>query len=65
MQALAQRSQSKGLLKAKVYEAARKACNATDPLTPGDATCIQEAVKSAKPQVDAAIARARSSSAID
>jgi len=49
------------LLKDRVFEAARKACNAADPFTPDDETCVIEAVKSAQPQVEAAIARARSS----
>jgi len=49
------------LLKDSVLEAARKACDAADPFTPDDGTCVQTAVRSAKPQVDAAIARARSS----
>jgi UrcA family protein len=50
------------LLKDRVLEAAYKACNAADPLTPDDGTCVREAVKSAQPQVDAAIAHARSTS---
>jgi UrcA family protein len=48
------------LLKDGVLDAARKACDAADPLTPDDGTCVQAAVESAKPQVDAAVARARS-----
>src|SRR5258708_5796459 len=48
------------LFKDNVLEAARKACVAADPLTQDDGTCVHTAVKSAKPQVDAAIARARS-----
>jgi UrcA family protein len=48
------------LLKDRVLEAAYKACNAADPLTPDDGTCVHEAVKSAKPQVDAALAHERS-----
>jgi UrcA family protein len=49
------------LLKDSVLAAARKACYAADPLTmDDDGTCVHDAVKSAKPQVDAAIARARS-----
>jgi UrcA family protein len=53
------------LLKEKVLEAAREACDAADPFTWDDLDCIYEAVKSAKPQVHAAIARARSSSATE
>jgi UrcA family protein len=48
------------LLKDSVVEAARKACETAAPLDPYDQTCVFEAVKSAQPQVDAAIARARS-----
>jgi UrcA family protein len=48
------------LLKDAVSEAARKICDSIDPLDPDDGTCLREAVDSAKPQVDAAIARARS-----
>ena len=49
------------LLKDGVVDAARRACDAADPLTMDDGTCVQTAVKSAKPQITAAIARARSS----
>ena len=49
------------LLKDSVLEAAQKACYAADPSTMDDGTCVREAVKAAQPQVDAAIARARSS----
>lgn len=54
------------LLKDSVFEAARKACYDAGPFEMGfgmddDSECVQTAVKSAKPQVDAAIARARSS----
>ena len=48
------------LLKDSVRESARKLCDSIDPLDPNDGTCIRAAVDSAKPQVDAAIARARS-----
>lgn len=52
------------LLQDRVFEAARKACHAADPLDQDNhATCIHEAVKSAQPEVAAAIARARSTSA--
>lgn len=49
------------MLNYSVLEAARKACRAADPLADDDGTCFHDAVESAKPQVDAAIARARSS----
>jgi len=49
------------LLKDSVLDAARKACDAADPLTPDDGTCVLTAVKAAKPQIDAAVLRARSS----
>jgi UrcA family protein len=48
------------LLNDSVLEAARKACSSADPLMQDEETCVHYAVKSAKPQVDAAIARARS-----
>ena len=49
------------MLNYSVLDAARKACTAADPLADDDGTCVHDAVESAKPQVDAAIARARSS----
>jgi len=49
------------MLNYSVLDAARKACTAADPLADDDGTCVRDAVESAKPQVDAAIARARSS----
>jgi UrcA family protein len=49
------------LLKDSVLTAAREACYDAGPLSPDDGTCIFEAVKSAEPQIDAAVARARSS----
>jgi UrcA family protein len=48
------------LLRDSVRESARKLCDSIDPLNPDDGTCIRTAVDSANPQVDAAIARARS-----
>ena len=48
------------LLNDAVADAARKACDAADPLTQDDGTCFRDAVDSAKVQVDALIARARS-----
>jgi len=49
------------MLNYSVLDAARKACTEADPLEDDDGTCVHDAVESAKPQVDAAIARARSS----
>jgi hypothetical protein len=49
------------MLNYSVLDAARKACAAADPFEDDDGICVHDAVKSAKPQVDAAIARARSS----
>jgi hypothetical protein len=49
------------MLNYSVLDAARKACTAADPLADDDGTCVHDAVESAKPQVDGAIARARSS----
>ena len=48
------------LLHDSVLEAARKACYSADPTVSDDGTCVRDAVKAAKPQVTAAIARARS-----
>lgn len=48
------------LLKDRVLEAAHQACDAADPFAWDDGTCVREAVKAAQPQVDAAIASARS-----
>jgi UrcA family protein len=50
------------LLKDRVVQAARKACFAADPSDFYDDTCVQQAVKAAKPQVSAAVAQARASS---
>jgi UrcA family protein len=47
------------LFKDNIREAARKACEAADPLRPDDGTCVRNALAAAKPQVDAAIADAR------
>jgi hypothetical protein len=49
------------MLNYSVLDAARKACTTADPLADDDGTCVHDAIESAKPQVDAAIARARSS----
>jgi UrcA family protein len=49
------------LLKDSVFEAALKVCNSIDlSMEDDDDTCVRDAVKSAQVQVDAAIARARS-----
>jgi len=48
------------MLNYSVLDAAREACAAADPFENDDGTCVHDAVESAKPQVDAAIARARS-----
>jgi UrcA family protein len=48
------------LLKDSVLQAARKACDSADPLVSDDGTCVRSAVEAARPQVTAAIARARS-----
>lgn len=47
------------LLKDRVAEAASKACYKANPFGVDDGTCINQAVKAAKPQVNAVIARAR------
>ncbi len=47
------------LLKDDVAEAAQKACDSIDPLDSGEA-CVRRAIRSALPQVTAAITRARS-----
>jgi hypothetical protein len=49
------------MLNYSVLDAARKACTEANPLEEDDGTCVHNAVESAQPQVDAAIARARSS----
>jgi hypothetical protein len=49
------------MLNYSVLEAARKACNAPTPLAEDDdGVCVYDAVEAAKPQVEAAIAQARS-----
>jgi UrcA family protein len=53
------------LLKDRVLEAAHEACDAADPFMGDDGTCVRDAVKAAQPQVDAAIANARSSGAME
>lgn len=53
------------LLKDRVLEAAHAACDAADPFMGDDGTCVHDAVKAAQPQVDAAIANARSAGAME
>jgi UrcA family protein len=48
------------LIKDSVRETARKLCDSIDPLSSNDPTCVNNAVKPAMAQVDAATARARS-----
>jgi hypothetical protein len=48
------------MLNYSVLAAARKACTAPTPLADDDGTCVHDAVEAAKPQVEAAIAQARS-----
>ena len=52
------------LLKDRVWEAAYKACDAAGPYMQDGGTCVRDAVKAAQPQVDAAIASARSTTAM-
>lgn len=47
------------LLKDSVEKAAREVCYSIDPLDPDDGTCVRNAIDSAMPQVDAAVARAK------
>jgi UrcA family protein len=47
------------MLEYSVREAARKVCNEADPFMEDDGTCFKKALESAKPQMDAAIAQAR------
>jgi UrcA family protein len=51
------------LLNDRVVEAARKACQLADPFASPEGPCMREAMQSAAPQVKAAIADARASSA--
>jgi hypothetical protein len=50
------------LFKDSVYEAARRACGADDLHGQIDVGCLRNAMKDAKPQMDAIIAKARSAS---
>jgi hypothetical protein len=47
------------LLNDYIRDAARKACFAADPMEPDDGTCVRNAIKEAKPQVTALVARAK------
>ena len=51
------------LLKDYIRDAARKACFAADPMEPDDGTCYRKALKAARPQVAAIVARARTAKA--
>ena len=48
------------LLNDYILETARKACFAADPTEPDDGTCVRNAVKNAKQQIPALVARAKS-----
>jgi UrcA family protein len=48
------------LLKAKVVDAARQACDSADPLTDDDGTCLREAIGSAQDQIARVVTQARS-----
>ena len=48
------------LLKAKVVDAARQACDSADPLTDDDGSCLREAVGSAQDQIARVVTQARS-----
>ena len=48
------------LLKAKVADAARQACDSADPLSDDDGTCVPEAIRSAQAQIARVVAQARS-----
>jgi UrcA family protein len=52
------------LLNDYIREAARKACFDADPLVPDDGTCYRKALESAKPQVAALIAHAKSTASL-
>ena len=47
------------MLKYSVRDAANKVCTEVDPFAEGDVGCVEKAIESAQPQVEAAIARAR------
>lgn len=47
------------LLKAKVADAARQACDSADPLGDDDGTCVPGAIRSAQDQIARVVAQAR------
>jgi UrcA family protein len=49
------------LFKDSVLQAARKVCDAVAPGEGDDGTCVHEALRAARPQITAAIERARTS----
>ena len=49
------------MLNYSVRDAAREVCTEANPFEDDDGTCVHDAIESAQPQVDAAIAGARSS----
>lgn len=51
------------LLNDYIVEAARRACFAADPTEQDDGTCVRDAIKSAKKQVPALVAHAKSTAA--
>lgn len=48
------------LLKAKVADAARQACDSSNPISDDDGTCVPEAIRSAQDQIARVVAQARS-----
>jgi hypothetical protein len=52
------------LLNDYIVEAARRACFAADPMEPDDGTCVRDAIKSAKQQIPALVARAKSDATV-
>jgi UrcA family protein len=48
------------LLKARVADAARQACDSADPLSDDDGTCLPDAIGSAQDQINRAVTQARS-----
>jgi UrcA family protein len=54
----------RALLDDSVHDAARQACDSAAPLSPSDGACIRDAVNSAQPQVETAIAQAQTADEI-
>jgi UrcA family protein len=48
------------LLKAKIVDAARQACDSADPFSDDEGTCLPEAIRSAQDQIARVVAQARS-----